>query len=324
MAATEITVIIPTYNRVDRLVRCLEALERQTLDGSRVEILVVDDGSNDGTGESVRPFLSDARIRYFRQPNSGPARARNVGIRAATGRLLLFIGDDIMATPHLLERHIACHERTQGGPVAVVGLTEWSNRTEITPLMRYPAKGAGSQFAYHEIERGLADPNDLPYRFFYTSNASIARAFLLENDLFFDEEFVDAMGEDGELAYRMQQKGLRLVYEPAAMAYHEHPVTFESTCRRSFLLGKVAVLQARKHPEWADLQFLDLRWRGRARRAFRRWAARVLSPLLRLADERRWDIQRLGLHRMYDFVFDVHTFEGLLHGLHVYGAGPRR
>jgi glycosyltransferase involved in cell wall biosynthesis len=312
----EVSVIIPTYNRVERLLRCLAHLQNQTIDRSKVEILVVDDGSTDDTYDRLRPFTSDKTGRYFCQSNGGPARARNMGIRAARGRILLFIGDDIMATPQLLEEHLSYHCRFEDEPIAVLGFTDWSDRIDVTPLMKCGGKGA--QFAYHLIDKGGLDPQNLPYRFFYTSNISIRRWFLLENDLFFDEDFLYALGEDGELGYRLQQKGLRIVYNPRARAYHEHPTTFDSVCHRSYLKGQVAVLQVKKHPEWSDLSFLSLGWKGKIKRRANRLVAWLVSPLLRLADSRRWNIHRLGLHKWYDFVFQVHQFEGLQHGLRVY------
>jgi GT2 family glycosyltransferase len=316
----EISVIIPTYNRVDRLVHCLTALHHQTIGQSQVEVIVVDDGSSDDTPDRLCPFVSAGFIRYFRQSNSGPARARNVGIRAARGRILLFLGDDIIATPSLLEEHLAYHRQCGDGPIAVLGFTDWSDGIDVTPLLEYG--GEGSQFSYHLIDEGTVDPENLPYRFFYTSNVSISRQFMLENDLFFDEDFVYAMGEDGELGYRMQQRGLRIVYNPRALAYHEHPTTFESICRRLFLKGQVAVLQAKKHPEWGDLSFLDLSWKGKIRCRAYRWVTWLSYPVLRLIDRRRWNICRLGLHKWYDFVFRVYKLEGLRHGLEVYDVDP--
>ena len=313
----EISVIVPTYNRIDRLLRCLASLQSQHLERSKVEIIVIDDGSTDDTRERLQPFVSDGTIRYLHQANSGPARARNAGIRIARGRILLFLGDDIIATPHLLEEHLSYHSQFLDEQVAVVGLTDWSDRIDVTPLMKYPGL---EQFRYHLVQEGAVDPQNLPYDFFYTSNASVGRRFLLENSLFFDEDFVLAMGEDGELAYRMQKLGLRIIYNPRAQAYHEHSMTFESACRRKFLMGQVAVLQLQKHPEWGDLSFLNLSWKGKIKRWVYDQVTWLVSPLLKLADDRRWDIYRWGLNKWYDFVFQVYRFEGLRNGLRIYNV----
>ena len=313
----QISVIIPTYNRGQQLLGCLASLKGQTLSESQTEILVIDDGSTDRTFSKLQPLISSGRVRYFFQRNGGPARARNVGIRNARGRWLLFIGDDIIADSRLLEEHVSCHRQTEGQPIAVLGFTDWANTIEVTPLMKY--EGRGAQFGYQCIGTKETPPDDLPYRFFYTANVSINRQFLLENRLLFDEDFTCAMGEDGELAYRLQKAGLRIVYHPAAIAYHEHPTTFDNLCRRAFLKGQVAVLQVMKHPEWGNLDFLNLTWRGKMRHGTYRLAADLIHPLLAMADDRRWPIQGTILQHLYDFVFTVHQFEGLQRGLRVYG-----
>ena len=314
-APRAISVVIPTYNRADHLLRCLAALQHQTIGPSKFEVIVVDDGSTDETHNRLRPFITTGFVRYFRQDNSGPARARNVGIRAATGQIILFLGDDIMAAPQLLEEHLSYRRRFTGEPLAVLGFTEWSDTADVTPLMNYQGLG---QFGYHRIQEGSVDPDNLSYKYFYTCNGSVDRQFLLDNDLFFDEDYVYAMGEDGELAYRMQQKGLRIVYDPRALAYHEHHTTFEDACRRKFLMGQIDVLHAKKHPELSDLSFLNSTWQSWCKHRVRRLVAWLVHPILRFVDRRRWDICKLGLHRWYDFVFQVHKFEGLRHGLQVY------
>lgn len=314
----EISVVIPTCNRCPTLLRCLQALGGQPLSRSEYEVIVVDDGSTDDTQSNLQPLILSGIVRYYYQPNSGPARARNVGIRAAQGRIIVFLGDDILAGPHLLEEHLSLHRQFEEMPIAVLGYTDWSKSIDVTPLMTY--EGKGSQFGYHHIEAGLVDPNNLPYGFFYTSNVSVRRQFLIDHELWFDEDFAYAMGEDGELAYRMQKKGLRIVYNLRALAYHEHPTTFESICHRSFLKGQVAVLQVKKHPEWGNLDFLNLGWKGKVRRQMNRWVAWWLSPFLRFVDQRRWSIHRLGLRKWYDFVFQVHQLEGLICGMQIYNV----
>jgi glycosyltransferase involved in cell wall biosynthesis len=315
----DLTVIIPTYNRSATLLRCLDALERQTLERSRYEIIVIDDGSTDDTHDQLRQALAAGRIRFFAQSNAGPAKARNVGIEHAVGEVVLFLGDDIFATTGLLEEHVTAH-RDAEGPVGVMGLTEWADTIEVTPLMQLEALG---QFDYHLIRSGAVDATNLPFHFFYTSNASVRRGFLEKHGLRFDEDFRHAMGEDGELAFRMTKHGLRLIFRPEALASHEHPMTFDGVCRRRRLMGQVAVMQARKHPELGDLSFLRLSWRGRLRHwAFRR-VADVLMPILRSADRRRLALQGWPLARGYAFVFGVCEMEGLRDAVAAGGVPPR-
>ncbi|MGZ4771060.1 MAG: glycosyltransferase family 2 protein, partial [Ilumatobacteraceae bacterium] len=95
-SAPAISVVIPTFNRLPRLKQVLGALSKQSLDNSLFEVVVVSDGSTDGTHE----YLSGATPRpvvYAHQDNAGPGAARNRGVHLARGRLILFIDDDIVA-----------------------------------------------------------------------------------------------------------------------------------------------------------------------------------------------------------------------------------
>src|SRR5580765_1261090 len=130
-----LSVVIPTYNRRTSLERCLDALRAQTLPRANFQIIVIDDGSTDGTNELMECAPD---ICFFRQPrNAGPAAARNVGIRAAQGDWLLFLGDDTFAAPDALQRHLDAHAQTPGAHIAALGNVEWWEGNPVTPLMRY-------------------------------------------------------------------------------------------------------------------------------------------------------------------------------------------
>jgi glycosyltransferase involved in cell wall biosynthesis len=319
----EASIIIPTYNRIDKLLRCLNALENQSVNRNCFEIIVVDDGSTDDTEKSLQPFIAAQKIRYFRQENGGPARARNKGVREATGNIIAFIGDDIIPTSGWLEAHLNEHAHWNNDPhLAVVGLTEWSDQITPTPLMITP--GLGTNFEYHAIDRGMVNPQDLPHRFFYTSNISLWRSFFTEKGSWFDEDFRFAMGEDGELAYRMKKQGLKVVYRADALTYHEHLLNFDHLCRRYRLMGQEAILQAKKHPELAELSFLNVRWHQKVRNAARDLLARLLMPWLRWIDRQRWSIpEKQWLYKTYAFVFEVWKYRGLLDGLVRYQVSLR-
>ena len=310
----EVSAVVPTYNRLATLRRCLAALEEQTLDRARYEIIVVDDCSSDGTADALaeRPGL-----RILRQPqNSGPAAARNVGIRAARGALVLLLGDDIIARPRLLEQHVAAHAACPGEHVAVLGYTQWDAAAEITPLMRYLSDGrAFQQFRYHAI----TDPDDVPYGRFYSCNVSLSRAFFLRHGLF-DEEFRRAYGEDTELAYRLKGRGMRLVFRREIVADHRHVTSYRSACHRARVAGEVGLLMSRKHPELASVAFLHSY--GRKTRASiwfkRRVNEWIVDPLLDRADHGRLDHPMLA--RLYDWALRKHQLWGLMdavahHGL---------
>ena len=91
---TDISVIIPTYNRVARLEKALESVRHQSLLPD--EIIVVDDGSTDATSVMMADFMEQTKIKtlYLQQPNQGPAAARNLGIDVSRGRYLAFLDSD--------------------------------------------------------------------------------------------------------------------------------------------------------------------------------------------------------------------------------------
>jgi len=242
-----LTVVIPTYNRKDILKKCLKALFNQTYPYSDYEIIVVDDGSTDGTEELVKSLLNSARctLRYFKQEHKGPAAARNVGIRNAKGEIILFIGDDIIATPTLLEEHSKWHREYPDDNVAVLGYVTWSPEIEITPFMRWLENG-GPQFHFWQIkDRIEVDAQN----YFYTSNISLKRKFLLENNGFFDEEFPYAAFEDNELGYRLKKAGMILNYNKEAVGYHYQYTSLNDACRRMIKVGEARIILAKKIKE---------------------------------------------------------------------------
>jgi GT2 family glycosyltransferase len=242
----ELSVVIPTFNRVEILPSVLEMLGRQSLQNERFEVIVVDDGSSDGTPRFLQSFSAPYRFRAFSQPNAGPAGARNRGVIAAQSPLVVFLGDDTVPEEAFLETHLRAHEEARGAGVAVLGYTTWPRERRVTPFLHH-INEYGLQFGYELIE----DPENVPFNFFYTSNISLSRGVLLEAGLF-DTSFPHAAWEDIELSYRLSRCGHRIVYRPGAVVRHHHDITFSSFRRRQFRAGEAAAIFYRKHPDLAD------------------------------------------------------------------------
>jgi glycosyltransferase involved in cell wall biosynthesis len=296
----EVTVVIPTFNRRRLLAEVLAALDAQR-DAPPFEIVVVDDGSTDGTFSFLGSRAAIRPLRVLQQSNRGPAAARNRGVEAASGAWIAFLGDDTVPEPDWLARHWARLRRGAGGAasaghLAVIGYTGWHRRMRLTPFLRF-INEQGHQFGYGLI----ADPENVPFNFFYTSNLSLARARLLEEP--FDESFPDPAWEDIEAAVRLFRRGLRLVYEPRARVQHDHPTDFRRFCARQERAGASAARFARKHPELES--FLGLGPEGppplpRGLRQLRReWLVRALQFL------------PVSLPGMWEEALRVHYLRGL-------------
>lgn len=243
---TSLSVVIPTKDRADALARTLDALEAQRTGDARLEAIVIDNGSSDGTIGLVRDRAerTSLPIRLLEQPQGGPAAARNAGVEAASGEVLLFLGDDTEpAEKGLLEAHLALHAARPEPTYGVLGRITWTPRKPVTPFMRWLENG-GPQFHYAEIEAGPVSAAS----YFYSSHASIKRS-LFERVGGFDERFPTAAVEDTELGVRLADAGLELDYHPELLVHHDHPTTPAQSLRRSVAVGRSAALYNRLRPD---------------------------------------------------------------------------
>jgi GT2 family glycosyltransferase len=264
--------------------------------------VVVDDGSTDGTPAWLESYTPRLPTTCIRQTNSGPARARNRGVEAAQGEVVLFLGDDTEPQPGWLATHLEHHRAPTGStPVGVIGYTAFPSDSD-TPFLRF-INEYGAQFGYQLIDH----PRDVPFNFFYTSNVSLPRQCLADNGGF-REDFPAAAWEDIEFAYRATQGGLRLRYDPRARTLHHHRIRPETFCRRQRTSGRSASIFAGLHPELED--FLGVH---RAR-SLTRWSAlrqRVFGLWVRLG-ELRPGLTPLHAYRSY---LDLAYLQGLAEGL---------
>jgi glycosyltransferase involved in cell wall biosynthesis len=241
-----LSVVIPTKDRAPALARTLAALEAQQAGDASVEAIVVDNGSGDGTIDQMRGRAANAAIpiRLLEQPDGGPAAARNAGVKAAVGEVLLFLGDDTEPEgPGLLRAHLDLHAARPEETYGVLGRITWSPRSPVTPFMRWLENG-GPQFHYAELNSGPVDAAS----YFYSSHASVKRS-LFERLGGFDERFPTAAVEDTELGARLADAELELDYHPELLVLHDHPTTPAQSLRRSVAVGRSAALYNRLRPE---------------------------------------------------------------------------
>lgn len=246
-SVVDISVIIPTYNGGWVLHRVIEALRAQDADPDRFEIIVVDDGSTDGSADGIEAGGGLAPVRVLRQENRGRAAARNRGAAEAKGRALLFLDADIWATPGLVSAHMAHH--VGGGALGVQGRSLQHPDSLKTVFMR-----ATNMMPDVTIRRRHA----LSPMHIITRNFSVTAA-AFQGVGGFDEGFVGYGWEDIELGLRLQQAGVSLRYEPAALVYHHHVQTLDGLIPKLRQSGKGAVYFWRKHGKKAYLGlFLEI------------------------------------------------------------------
>jgi GT2 family glycosyltransferase len=233
-----ISVVVPTYNRLDTLRHVIPSLLAQDLRRGEYEVVVADSNSIDGTADYLAGVAREAPfVRHLPGPYTGRAAARNAGIGAARAPVVLFTDADIIASPDLLSRHLAHHE--QAGARAIVGM-----EVQVSSYDDYLAKrNDRTKRAPLHGEK----PKRLSWLYFLTGNASAPRAEL-ERVGRFDEDFTGYGHEDLELGYRLQTAGIPIEYEPNAVNYHWHPVPWREQQQKYELAGKSTVRFYRKHP----------------------------------------------------------------------------
>lgn len=236
----DISVVIPTYNRLDTLQHVVPTLLAQDVARDRYEILVCDSNSTDGTAEYLARVVAEGgNVRHLPGAYSGRAAARNAGVEAARGRIVLFNDADILASPDLLSRHLRRHE--ERSHVAVVGL-----EVQVKDLDDYAHKRD------HSDARGSLHPatrKRLSWLYFLTGNASVERDDLMRVGSF-DESFTGYGHEDLELGYRLEKAGVEIEYEPEAVNYHCQDVSVGDQKEKMKLAGRSTVRFYRKHPDF--------------------------------------------------------------------------
>lgn len=232
---SKLSVIIPTYNRKNSLLRTLKALENQTQPKDSFEVVVISDGSSDGTAEAVQACHFSYRLRFVEQKNQGPSVARNHGARLAVSNLLVYVDDDIEPIPEFLQEHYETQKDQTH--LVVIGPQSGPENEAMDHWIAWEHMMLKKQ--YVNFEKGIwqAGPNNL-----YSGNFSLLREHLLKVGGF-NEQFTRQ--EDVELGFRLANIGLKFTFNPRANGIHRPTRTFESWFKTPFEYGRRDVQMAR-------------------------------------------------------------------------------
>lgn len=218
-----VAVVVPTRDRVESLRRCLRALEDQTLRPRQV--IVVDDGST--RPEQVADAVAETRGGCLvRGAGAGPAAARNAGARAARASIVCFTDDDCEPAREWIERLTG---PIRSGAPAAAGATV--NARPQSPVAA--ASQAVTNFASRATLRASG-------RIGFAPTCNVAAGTEVLADVPFDERFPLAAGEDRDWCARLDERGLALAFEPAAVVTHHQRLSLRAFWRQQVAYGRGA------------------------------------------------------------------------------------
>ena len=275
--AMQVSVVIATHNRRHLLAHTLPSILEQEYPATDYEIVLVDDGSTDGTTDYLRALRTQCGLEVIRQEKQGPAAARNAGIAAAGGDLVLFLDDDIRCDAGLVREHMEGHRAEQG--VLVHGAIFLAPESPTT----LAAWSTGEWYRSYNAEVEAA--GELRLKMFLNANSSLSTAILRDFGGF--DETVAFPREDFEMGLRIWKAGVPFRYRPHAAAYEVFIKPSQAFARQDAGgWGRAEIAISRKHPDHRPYSVLapsdrDTPLRRSARRIIRRLprnAESILDP----------------------------------------------
>lgn len=290
-----LSVILCTDGGRATLFDAIASWEAQDAPPGSFELIVVDRGSTDATQAELARRAFTIPARGLRCKDVGPGIARNAGIAAANGRILLFVDDGTLARPDLVTQHLECHRAHAGEEISVVGALE-------------PAPSALDNALTRLLEGSAANARKSgDWNHYRTCNASTPREAILAVGGF-DEEFDRSGCQDADLALRLEALGYRVHLHAAARAQRGCSLDLEALEERQRSAAQSRVHLIAKHPRVME---------------HRQWAwvkALTLRECERIADERRPELERLTAAASQLAAIDLRPFESKGHCAATSGA----
>lgn len=240
----ELTVVICANNRAQKLARALDLYKMQTLPYDRFEMVLVNDGSTDNTGEVMREALRTLPGTYVEHNrNRGLSAAKNSAIGAARGDYIVFVNDDTYPNLDYCERVLNFQLAHAG--MKIVGLSCLPFTDELQSRLFY------FSMYHHNLYTpfiGMEEGRDYPFDHFIGTGTCFPRKAFLEEQIWFDEDYVTYGAEDMDCGYRLFNRGYRVRYNPQAVMYHDHEMTVQDYRNRCTKIGRNLIALCAKHP----------------------------------------------------------------------------
>jgi glycosyltransferase involved in cell wall biosynthesis len=247
MSKPLVSVIIPAYNCEDDLPGTLESVRKQTY--GNIEIIVVDDGSSDGTGKVAEGYVDSGKVRCYRQENGGPGAARNLGIRFAKGEFIAFLDADDFLTPDSIEKRVALI--TEANDLELLYSNYFIKRGDDSLKVRFDENYPGNRgFPIRQWRHGVvfegspADLFEIPFDFW--TAAVLASRNLLSLTGPFRTDI--SIGEDRDMWIRLSMNAGRIGYVGSPVATYNRS--------RNSLTGRNAIRYATARRD-LNHQFLE-------------------------------------------------------------------
>ncbi len=229
----QISVLVPTHGRPDRIQALMARLADQTATANSFEVIIVDDGGEPPVALDVRhqPFS----CTVLQQRNAGPAAARNAGLALVAAPLVLILNDDAVPSIDLIERHLAAHREldpSQADKTAVLGTFHFTDAARESAFVRVLDE-TDRLFTFSGLKHGQRHD----WTYFWTCNLSLPVAALFAVGGFDAENFDRAICEDVELGLRLEQQGLHVLFDERCVAHHDHMLTPNAYAERAEQLG---------------------------------------------------------------------------------------